>query len=385
MNVEFRKASRKRVHPRLALIGPSNSGKTFGGLSVATGLGGPIFLIDTEAGRGEYYSDDFEYEYYRLDPPFTPERYIEAMRAAVSAGAATVIIDSFSHAWAGKGGLLEYKDQVASSSRNPNQFAAWGKVTPKHNMLVEELMRLPANLIVTMRTKTAYDVQDVDGRKKPVKIGLAPVQRDGLEYEFTVVFDLDLHHNATCSKDSTRRFSGDQVHTLSPETGETLIDWMQSGAEHVCTRCHSKGSETKIDNIQAIRTRTNSRLKAELCEDCEKECLDYLDRRQNGAGDVPFGGSEFAGNRRTSNVDALQKWQRRYALCRTLDELESEYEKMRNDESLPSDGIKLELFVSAYRSRKVELEKSAQQEKLIDDSGQEKQPNEAAAESGDKG
>ena len=143
-----------------------------------------------------------------------------------------LIIDSLSHAWSGQGGVLEMHDQAAAASRSGNSFAAWREVTPAHNQLVDTILGAGLHIITTMRTKTAYDVvDDGKGRKKPVKIGMAPVQRDGLEYEFTLVMDLSVEgHVATATKDRTRLFDG--AHFVpQADTGEALREWLESGKD----------------------------------------------------------------------------------------------------------------------------------------------------------
>lgn len=228
----FQKAERKKAKLRLALCGPSGSGKTYGALQVAKGLGGKIAMIDTENGSGELYADVCDYDVAQLEAPYSPDRYIEMIRGAEAAGYNVLIIDSLSHAWTGEGGVLDMHDKAAASSRSGNGFAAWREVTPKHNALVEAILRSNLHIITTMRTKTAYEiVEDDRGKKAPRKIGLAPVQRDGMEYEFTVVLDLSVDkHIATSSKDRTRLFDGQHM-VLTPAVGESLLNWLESGVD----------------------------------------------------------------------------------------------------------------------------------------------------------
>ncbi|NEX19907.1 AAA family ATPase [Thiorhodococcus mannitoliphagus] len=231
----FRKAERRQAKLRLALCGPSGSGKTFSALLIAQGLapGGQIALIDTERGSGELYADLTPYDVAPLSPPFTPARYVELVQQAEQDGYDVLIIDSLSHAWSGDGGILDLHDKATAASRSGNSFMAWREVTPKHNQLVDTLLGCNLHVIVTMRTKTAYDLVEDNGKKKPVKIGLAPVQRDGLEYEFTTVMDLAVDsHVATATKDRTQLFDGEHfVPTVA--TGEALRAWLDTGSDPV--------------------------------------------------------------------------------------------------------------------------------------------------------
>lgn len=229
----FRKAERKQAKLHLALCGPAGSGKTYSALLIAQGIApdGKIALIDTERGSGELYAHLTPYDVAPLTPPYTPGRYIERILAAEHAGYDVLIIDSLSHAWNGEGGVLDLHDKATAANRSGNSFAAWREVTPQHNALVDALIASGMHIIATMRTKTAYDLVDDNGKKKPIKVGLAPVQRDGLEYEFTTVFDLSVDgHVATATKDRTGLFDG--LHFVpSIMTGDALRDWLMTGKD----------------------------------------------------------------------------------------------------------------------------------------------------------
>ena len=230
--MSFKKAVRKQAKLRLALCGPSGSGKTFGSLKIAQGLApsGRIALIDTERGSGELYADVVDYDIATLAPPYTPDRYIALIQEAEAAHYDVLIIDSLSHAWTGLGGVLDMHERAATAAKG-NSWAAWREVTPAHNALVDAMLGADLHLITTMRTKNAYEVIDSDGKKKPVKIGLAPVQREGMEYEFTLVLDLTVDgHIATASKDRTRVFDG-QHFTPAIATGEALRQWLETGVD----------------------------------------------------------------------------------------------------------------------------------------------------------
>ena len=228
----FRKAQRKQAKLRLALAGPSGSGKTYSALLIAKGIGGPVAMIDTERRSGELYSHLYEYDVSPIDGPFDPQAYIDRIKAAEDAGYNVLIIDSLSHAWAGVGGILDIKDRIAKSSRNNNDFTAWREATPKHNELVDSILKSSCHIIATLRTKTAYEVIQEEGKKaKVTKLGLAFVQREGLDYEFTVVLDLSIDsHIASSTKDRTGIFDG-QYLTPSEETGRRLLEWLNSGTD----------------------------------------------------------------------------------------------------------------------------------------------------------
>lgn len=225
----FQKAQRRKAKLRLALCGPSGSGKTYSALKIAKGMGGKIALLDTENGSGQLYCDIADYDAAEIAPPFTVEKYIGAIKGAESAGYDILIIDSLTHAWAGQGGLLEEVDKRKSSA---NSFSAWRHVTPMHNTLVDTILQSKMHIIVTMRSKTAYEIEkDERGKAVPVKKGMAPIQRDGLEYEFTVVLDLDnKSHCAESGKDRTGLFDG-KVFVPTEDTGTALMQWLNMGID----------------------------------------------------------------------------------------------------------------------------------------------------------
>lgn len=225
----FVRAERKRAKLRLGLSGPSGSGKTYSALELAFGLGGKIAMIDTEHKSGELYSHLGDYDIATLRPPFTPDRYITLIREAEKAKYDTIIIDSLTHAWAGEGGILDMQGRIADSGK-ANSYTAWRFVTPKHNALVEAILQSPCHIIATLRAKTEYSINENNGRKDITKVGLAPIQRDGMEYEFTVFMDISIDHSAHASKDRTTLFK-DRYFTISKEIGIELNDWLLAGKE----------------------------------------------------------------------------------------------------------------------------------------------------------
>jgi len=230
MALTIRRAERRKARLRLGISGPAGSGKTLSSLLIAQGLGGKkIGIIDTEHGSADLYADRFEYDVLTLDPPYEPERYLEALHAFESEGYDIIIIDSLSHEWNGEGGVLETIDRLTEGRKN---IQAWAKVTPRHNALVNGILQSPAHVIATVRSKTQWEITTVsrNGRdqNQVTKLGLGPVQREGLDYEFTVFFDLAVSHVAEATKDRTGLFDC-KPFTPSPATGKQLLEWLESG------------------------------------------------------------------------------------------------------------------------------------------------------------
>ena len=223
----FQRAKRLQSKLRLGITGTSGSGKTYSALLLAAGLGGRIAMIDTENGSGSLYANICDYDVCTLNAPYTVERYLTALKEAEKAGYDVIIIDSLSHEWSGEGGILEQHDLITEKMRG-NSFSSWRPVLQNHNKLLSAILASPAHIIATMRSKTTYaQIENDRGRTEIKKIGLAPVQRDGMEYEFGVVFDLNSEHVATVSKDRTGLFDG-QAFNINSQTGELLRDWLNS-------------------------------------------------------------------------------------------------------------------------------------------------------------
>lgn len=218
-------AQRKRAKIRLSIQGPSGSGKTFSSLLIAKGLVGTwenICVIDTENHSADLYSNLGPYNVLSLGKPFTPEAYIQAIELCEKSGIKAIIIDSLSHEWEGEGGILDIHSSMVG-----NSFTNWSKVTPRHNSLVQRMLQSDCHIIATLRTKQDYVLSEKNGKTVPEKVGLKSVTKDGMDYEFTTVFDLDINHNAICSKDRTGLFTN-IPQKLNEQTGMSIINWCET-------------------------------------------------------------------------------------------------------------------------------------------------------------
>lgn len=224
MSLKFTPAVRTGAKLKLAITGPSGSGKTEGALRIARGLIGPqgrIALIDSEHGSASLYSDRHQFDALNLDPPYDAPTFAAAIEAAQAGGYDLVIIDTISHAWEA---VLDYKD--ALDRRGGNSFTNWNAAGEKWRAVLGGLLKADVHVIATMRAKTDYVLETNDkGKQVPRKVGLAPIARDGTEYEFTLVWDLDMGHRAMASKDRTRLFDGKPVE-LTEDQGRLLAEWL---------------------------------------------------------------------------------------------------------------------------------------------------------------
>lgn len=235
----FQKVERLKSKLRLALTGVSGSGKTLGALYIAYGMTGDwnkIALIDTEHERARLYANRTDlgtgvFLYCPMAPPYSADRYKSLVKEAADmvGPEGVVIVDSFSHAWNNEGGILDAKDKIASR-QGQTSYTAWNEAGKLQNNLVNTILAVDCHTIVTMRSKMDYVMQENDkGRQTPVKVGLAPVQRDDTEYEFDIVLDIARSHIATASKDVT--FLDNYGDVINVELGQKLKSWLDNGLD----------------------------------------------------------------------------------------------------------------------------------------------------------
>ena len=224
---EFRKAIKRDAKLRLAVCGPSGSGKTYTLLKLATELGGPIAVVDTERGSASKYADIFEFDVMELGS-YDPRNLIAIIDTAVSSGYQVLCIDSLSHFWIGKDGELDQVDRAARRMQTPNSFAAWKQVTPIHNALVDKIISAPLHVLVSLRSKTEWVLErdDKTGKTAPRKVGLAPVMRDGIEYEFDVCGEMDQENTLVITKSRCPRLAGGVFPQPGKELADVLKEWL---------------------------------------------------------------------------------------------------------------------------------------------------------------
>lgn len=226
---ELKKATRKQVKLRLGLSAISGGGKTYSALLLAKGLVGSwekICVIDTENESASLYSHLGDYNTIVLGAPYTPERYIQAIKACEDAGMECIIVDSITHEWDGKGGLLDIHSQMTG-----NSFTNWSSLTPRHQKFIDAILQSKCHVVTTVRRKTEYEMTKDGGKTKVEKSGLKEVTREGFEYELTTNFNLETSHYVTASKDRTGLFMDKQPFIITEETGKQIIEWCNDGAK----------------------------------------------------------------------------------------------------------------------------------------------------------
>ena len=225
--MKLRQSERKKAKIKLALQGSSGSGKTYSSLLLAKGLTGgdltKVAIIDTESGSADLYAHLGNYNVISMQSPFSPEKYIEAISICEKANMSVIILDSISHCW---DFLLDIHSNMPG-----NSFTNWGKITPRQNAFINKILQCNAHIIVTMRVKQDYVLNQKNGKFIPEKVGLKAIQRNDLDYEFTIVFDLDIIHQAKANKDRTGLFIDKPEFVINAATGKKILTWCNKGSE----------------------------------------------------------------------------------------------------------------------------------------------------------
>jgi hypothetical protein len=257
----LRQATRTKAKIRLGLSAVSGGGKTYSAILIAKGLSNgdlsKVAIIDTENGSADLYAHMGNYNVFTLNAPFSPERYIDAIKTCEDAGMNVIIIDSITHEWDGKGGCLQIQEQLGG------KYQDWAKVTPRHQAFIDAILQSKCHVITTVRRKQDYEMtKDAGGKMKVEKAGLKEVTREGFEYELTANIELDIRHNATALKDRTGLFMDQPQFVPSEETGKMLLQWCENG------------TPSTAEKVELIKTKLNMQQVSDawfLTDDVKKE------------------------------------------------------------------------------------------------------------------
>ena len=240
----FAPAVKTEAKLRLAIAGPSGSGKTYTALAVATALadGGKVAVLDTEHGSASKYADLFAFDVLNESAPFHPDKVTAAINDAGRGGYAVLILDSMSHFWNGPGGMTDIVDDIARRMKSPNSFAAWKDGTPIQQKMIEAIVSAPLHIIATMRSKQDYILEtDERGKQRPRKVGMAPIQRDGFEYEFDVFMDMDNDNTGMIAKTRCPALTNGVFRKPGADVANILRDWLH-GAPPAPVQQYKDGS-----------------------------------------------------------------------------------------------------------------------------------------------
>jgi len=219
--LEFVPAEKSQLKARVMISGAAGSGKTMAALELASALGSRVAVIDTENGSAALYSDKYKFEMLNLQPPYPPEDFVQAIKVAENSGFDVIVVDGITPEWSGSGGCLDLHTKLGG------RFQDWAKITPRHRSFIQKILECSTHIICTCRSKQGYAMDEQS--KKVTKMGMAPEQRDGLDYEMTLVFNIiNQTHLAEATKDRTGLFDGKQF-LISKNTGLEILEWLNSG------------------------------------------------------------------------------------------------------------------------------------------------------------
>lgn len=249
----LRKATRQKSKIRLGLSAVSGGGKTYSSLLIAKGLAkgdmSKVAIIDTENGSADLYTQLGDYNVLPLESPYTPENYAKAIKTCEDAGMDVIIVDSITHEWDGKGGILEIHAAMTG-----NSFTNWASLTPRHQKFIDAILQSKCHIITTVRRKQDYELVTNDkGKLEPKKVGLKEITREGFDYELTCNLNLDTNHMATTLKDRTGLFMDQPDFLPTEETGKLILDWCENGIEPIKFDAEKelKGCKNLVD-LQAV-------------------------------------------------------------------------------------------------------------------------------------
>jgi len=229
----FQKAVRTKAKLRLALCGPSGSGKSYTALRLAMALAGPngrVAVLDTERGSASLYAGQFDpddrvaFEFDVSEPAdYTPATFVRSIREAADGGYEVLVLDSITHAWEG----VKAEADKGAARKAGNTWAGWADARPQEKAMLDAMLQYPGHVIATMRVKTVWEVgESARGKKTYQKIGLAPEQKAGIEYEFTVTMDLDTDHQGVVTKSRCSAVADAVIQKPGAPFAKTLLEWL---------------------------------------------------------------------------------------------------------------------------------------------------------------
>jgi hypothetical protein len=222
----FAPATREAVKARIALTGPAGSGKTYTALAIGTELAEKVAVIDSEHGRALDYADRFTFRHFAPNR-FDPRELCVLLARAAEHGYGCVIVDSLSHYWMGVGGALEIVDQTRGGG-----MAGWKEFRPIEARMIDALLGYPGHVLVTMRVKTSYVIEvDDRGKNVPRKVGLKPDQREGVDYEFGLIGEMDREHTMTVTKSTCPTLVDERIPKPGADVAMALKEWIAGGTK----------------------------------------------------------------------------------------------------------------------------------------------------------
>jgi len=227
---KIEEARREGAKIVLGIAGTSGSGKTYSAIQVGYGLAGKsgkhLGFLDTENRRGRLYSDILPepFQIADFEPPFSPDRYIEGIRAFEKTGCKVLVIDSITHEWEGTGGCEEIA--TAGDPKTPR----WNKAKLEHKKFMNCLLQSSMDIIVCIRAREKVDMKDPRNVKS---LGIQPITEKNVLFEMTaslMMEDEGRHQKVIKCPDALRPILGRTNDYLTAEDGVKLRQWIDGAA-----------------------------------------------------------------------------------------------------------------------------------------------------------
>jgi hypothetical protein len=270
---QFQPAVRTQARARVAIDGPPKAGKSMTALRLAFALSPKVAAVDTEFGSLSKYVGDspdgegpFKFDVVNLHT-FSPAAYIDIIRSAERSPYDVLVIDSLSHAWVGEGGILDQADK----SSNKNSFTKWADLTPQQRKLVDTIQASPLHVICTMRSKIDWVLEknEYTGKMEPRKVGLAPVQREGMEYEFDLLCSVNQEHLVTVTGSRCSAMDGARMPKPGGAFFRPYVEWLTVGTP--------REQAPTLGSAAAVQPSTNGTAKHDDGERADSEQLARID------------------------------------------------------------------------------------------------------------
>lgn len=239
--INIRKAERAGARLVIALAGVSGSGKTRTALELAFGMvngdASKIGFLDTENRRGSLYADVLKnakgevQQFYigDLEPPFTPQRYSDAIKAFQDAGVEVLVIDSTTHEYEGTGGILEMREPLPGQSGKRDNIAK-----AEHKKFMNTLLQSNMHIIACVRAREKVVIDKQGGKTVYIPQGVQPIQEKNFMFEMTaslMMWDSGKSQQVLKCPEELKAILGREEGYLTPADGLALRNWVNGGAK----------------------------------------------------------------------------------------------------------------------------------------------------------
>jgi hypothetical protein len=240
--INIRKAKREGARLVVGIAGISGSGKTYSALQLAYGLANfdasKVGFIDTENRRGSLYADTLvsqgtgevqQFYIGDLEPPFTPQRYSDAIKAFQDAGVEVLVIDSISHEYEGTGGVLEMREPLPGKQGKRDNYAK-----AEHKKMMNTLLQSNMHIVACVRAREKVIIEKVGGETKYIPQGVQPICEKNFMFEMTaslMMWNEGKSQEVLKCPSELKPILGREEGYITAADGKALRDWVDGAAK----------------------------------------------------------------------------------------------------------------------------------------------------------